>query len=134
MGVLKEAWDIVKGWLGIKSIQDQKAWDELLQSRNRFLKEELKAAETRIADQNKEKDNLIERFESQKKVINEKRLLHPHNNKEYDEWIEREHILMLEIAAKNEQINFWKEQAIFLQRELDLLLIKIEKNEQKIHK
>lgn len=128
MGVLKEAWDIVKGWLGIKSIQDQKAWDELLQSRNRFLKEELKAAETRISEQSKEKEELIESFEYQKKLINEKRKINPDNEKDYDEWMEREHILMLEIAAKNEQINFWKEQAIFLQHELDLLLIKIEKN------
>lgn len=134
MGVLKEAWDIAKGWLGIKSLQDQKTWDELLQSRNRFLKEELKAAEIRITEQNKEKDDLIERFESQKKVINEKRRLRPDNEKEYDEWMDREYVLMLEIAAKNEQINFWKEQSIFLQHELDLLLIKIEKNEQKVHK
>lgn len=126
MAWVKEVWDIIKSLFGIKSVQDQKEWDEFIMSRNKFLKEELQLAETRIAEQNKERDELIERFESQKKIINERRAQNPGYEKEYDEWVEREQILMLEIAAKNEEIAFWKERAIFIEKENELLLIQKE--------
>lgn len=68
MGVLKEAWDIVKGWLGIKSIQDQKSWDELLQARIKFLKDELEDRTieiTRLKNHNPEQKQDYEKWQLQ---------------------------------------------------------------------
>lgn len=68
MGVLKEAWDIIKGWIGIKSIQDQKTWDELLQSRIKFLKQELEDATveiTKLKHQNPDQIDDYNKWQSQ---------------------------------------------------------------------
>lgn len=68
-----------------------------------------------------------ELYEEQRKRIEYYQKKHPGNGVEYQEWIKREEQLMLQLVAKSKEILFWKERAIFLERENELLHIRLEK-------
>lgn len=75
-----------------------------------------------------EKKSVVQEYEEQKKVIESYRHKHPGNGEELDEWHKREEYLMLQLVKEKEEKHFWKERAIFLEKENELLLIKKERS------
>jgi len=73
-----------------------------------------------------EKKSLLKDFEKQKKIIDEYRIRHPDNGEELNAWEKRELELMLKLTQAHEEIHFWKEQALFHEKENEFLHSKIE--------
>jgi len=74
-----------------------------------------------------EKKKLVADYEKQIEKIKEFKKSHPENGKELDAWREREYTLMIQLVKAKEEINFWRERAIFIEKENELLLLKQEK-------
>lgn len=79
-----------------------------------------------VWDLYEEKKKLAENYLEQLKKIEEFKKSHPENGKELEAWKQREYALMMELVKAKEQINFWRERAIFIEKENELLLIKQE--------
>jgi hypothetical protein len=84
-----------------------------------------------VWDLYEEKKKLAEDYWGQLRKIEEFKKAHPENGKELEAWKEREYALMLELVKAKEQIHFWRERAIFVEKENELLLIKEEMRNKK---
>lgn len=65
-------------------------------------------------------------YEQKKSEIESYRYKHPGNGEELDRWLKREHELMLRLIEKEKEILFWKERTIFIEKENEMLLMKLE--------
>jgi hypothetical protein len=74
-----------------------------------------------------EKKKLVADYENQIEKIKEFKKAHPENGKELDAWRDREYALMMELVKAKEEVSFWRERAIFLEKENESLLMKQEK-------
>jgi hypothetical protein len=79
-----------------------------------------------VWDLYEEKKKLAEEYWQQLKRIEEFKKAHPDNGVELDAWRKREYELMMQLVKAKEEINFWRERAIFIEKENELLLMKQE--------
>jgi septation ring formation regulator EzrA len=79
MALVKEAWDILWKWLRGRNVADQKLWDEIYQSRIKFLNEEKEQSDKRIKA-------LSEELEERTREIEKLKKKHPGNDKDYKVW------------------------------------------------
>lgn len=112
-------WKVIGGFI----------WDKLFGSSSRV--KEFTAINKEWRGLYEEKKKLVSDYEEQIKKIEKHRSKHPDNGIELDEWKERERILMLELYKAKEQINYWRERAIFIEKENELLLMKEENRNKK---
>lgn len=106
-------------------------WDKLFGSsadkdRAKYLNRQNEIVFKEVWDLYEEKKKLSENYLTQLRKIEELKKQHPENGKELQMWKDREYALMMELVKANEQINFWRERCIFIEKENELLLIKEE--------
>lgn len=93
--------------------------------------EKLFGSHKRASELNKQTEIVIngyrELYEQKKVEIESYRHKHPGNGEELDKWLKREHDLMLRLVENEKEILFWKERTIFIEKENELLLMKLEK-------
>lgn len=116
-------------WSDIGSL----VWDKLFGGGNRqkYLNRQTEIVIQGIWDLNHEKEKIIEDFKKQLQKIESHRSKHPDNGIELDQWKEREYKLMIDLVKAKEEINFWRERAIFIEKENELLLMKEESRNRK---
>lgn len=100
-------------------------------SRAKYLNKQTEIVIQGVWDLYEEKKKLAADYWNQLKVIDHYKKKHPDNGEELDRWQKREWELMMKLVAANEQIGYWKERAIFLEHENDLLLQKEEMRKKK---
>lgn len=107
-------------------------WDKLFgsadKSRAKHLNKQSEILFREVWDLYEEKKKLAEEYLKQLEKIEDFKKSHPENGKELDAWRDREYVLMMELVKAKEQINFWRERCIFIEKENELLLIKQEMN------
>ncbi len=65
-------------------------------------------------------------YEEKTRIIESYRSKHPGNGEELDQWKKREEEMMLKLIDKEKEVLFWKERAIFIEKENELLHRKME--------
>lgn len=108
-------------------------WDKLFGGANRqkYLNKQTEMVIQGVWDLNREKEKLIENYRKQIEKIETHRSKHPDNGVELDQWKEREYKLMMDLVKAKEEINFWRERAIFIEKENELLLMREETGNRK---
>lgn len=104
-------------------------WDKLFGSSSRA--KEFTAISKEWRGLYEEKKKLVSEYEDQIKKIEKHRVKHPDNGIELDQWKAREYKLMMDLVKAKEEISFWRELAIFSQKENELLLMREEKRKSK---
>jgi len=100
-------------------------------TRAKYLHKQTELVIKEVWDLYEEKKKVAADYFEQLKKIDELKRKHPENGKELKAWEDREYTLMLELVKAKEQIDFYRERSIFLEHELDLLLIKEERMKKK---
>jgi hypothetical protein len=111
-------------------------WNKLLgqttdKDRAKHLNKQSELLFRGVWDLYEEKKKLAENYLEQLRKIEELKKQHPENGKELQMWKDREYALMMELVRAKEEINFWRERAIFIEKENELLLIKEEMRNKK---
>lgn len=105
-------------------------WDKLFgsadKSRAKHLNKQSEIVFKEVWNLYEEKKKLADSYLEQLGKIDELKKRHPENGKELEAWRQREYDLMMQLVSANEQINFWRERCIFIEKENELLLIKEE--------
>jgi hypothetical protein len=106
-------------------------WDILFGSsadkdRAKHLNKQSEIVFREVWDLYEEKKKLAESYLEQLKKIEEYKKHPSGNGEEADQWAKREYELMMKLVRANEQINFWRERCIFIEKENEHLLIKEE--------
>jgi hypothetical protein len=100
-------------------------------SRSKYLNKQTEIVIQGVWDLYEEKKKLAESYLEQLKIIDQYKSKHPDNGEELDKWRQREYLLMMQLVKAKEDINYWRERAIFLEHENDLLLMKEENRNKK---
>lgn len=117
----KTIWGLV--WSKIKGSGDS--------DRAKHLNKQTELVIQGVWDLYEEKKKIADDYLNQLKVIDHYKKKHPENGEELQRWKDREYFLMIELVKAKEQISYWRERAIFLEHENDLLLIKEETRNKK---
>lgn len=104
-------------------------WDKLFGSTSRV--KEFTAINKEWRGLYEEKKKLVSEYQGQIEKIEKHRSKHPDNGIELDQWKEREYKLMMDLVKAKEEINFWRERCIFIEKENELLLMREEKRNMK---
>lgn len=104
-------------------------WDKLFGSSSRV--KEFTAINKEWRGLYEEKKKLVIEYQEQIKKIEQHRSKHPDNGIELDQWKEREYKLMMDLVKAKEEISYWRERAIFIEKENELLLMKEENRNKK---
>ncbi len=106
-------------------------WDKLFGSsadkeRAKHLNKQSEILFRGVWDLYEEKKKLADDYLEQLRKIEELKKQHPENGKELQMWKDREYASMMELVKAKEQINFWRERCIFIEKENEYLHIKNE--------
>lgn len=112
-------WKVIGGFI----------WDKLFGSNSRV--KEFRAINKEWRGLYEEKKKLVSEYQGQIEKIEKHRSKHPDNGIELDQWKEREYKLMMDLVKAKEEINFWRERCIFIEKENELLLMREEKRNRK---